>query len=375
MQDAVEQLKTDKKGEGRGLFSGRNIAIGVGILLAILIVYGIIDEATAEASPFGPQQSFLVLATLSFLGGVLSFLSPCTLPILPAYFAFATKSSRSQIAVNTFAFILGLATVFALFGASASALGSLMRQNQDLILLIGGGLIVVFGAMSLLGKGFTGVSAANDAGGAGGDDSSGLGGSFVFGMTFAAGWSSCIGPILGIMLTLAATTASVSRGIILLFIFALGLGLPLLLVSTFIGRASRQSLIWRILRGKGWFVNVQQIAIAAVWAVAVWLILIGIANYLTFNFNLLPELSGIQMVGLLLLTLIGAAVYAFTLGGNERTELHLHTTSLFSGVLFLVMGWFMLSGELSQITAAVNQLTAESEWFVRLEEGLYGLFQ
>ena len=375
MQDAVEQLKTDKKGGGRSLFTGRNLAIGVGILLAILIVYGIIDEATAEASPFGPQQSFLVLATLSFFGGVLSFLSPCTLPILPAYFAFATKSSRSQIAVNTLAFILGLATVFALFGASASALGSLMRQNQDLILLIGGALIVVFGAMSLLGKGFTGVSAVNDAGGGGGDDSSGLGGSFVFGMTFAAGWSSCIGPILGIMLTLAATTASVSRGIILLFIFALGLGLPLLLVSTFIGRASRQSLIWRILRGKGWFVNVQQIAIASVWAVAIWLILIGIANYLTFNFNLLPELTGIQMIGLLILTLIGAAVYAFTLGGSERTELHLHTTSLFSGVLFLVMGWFMLSGELSQITAAVNQLTAESEWFVRLEEGLYGLFQ
>lgn len=372
MQDAIEQIKKNEKQGGRNWFSGRNIAIGVGILLAVLIVYGIIDDATAESSPFGPSQSFLVLASLSFLGGVLSFLSPCTLPILPAYFAFAAKSSRSQIAVNTMSFVLGLATVFALFGASASALGSLLRQNQDFILLFGGALIVIFGAMSLLGMGFTGMS-ADDSGGTG--DNSSLGGSFVFGMTFAAGWSSCIGPILGIMLTLAATTASVSRGIILLFIFALGLGLPLVIVSTFIGRMSRQSLVWRILRGRGWFLSVNQMLVATVWAFAIWLILIGVANYLHFNFELLPELAAGQMFGLFALVLAAAAVYVFTIGGgNTKTELHLHSTSLVSGVLFLAIGWFMLSGELSQITAAVNQLTANSEWFVRLEEGLFELF-
>lgn len=371
MQETVDpsELKEDKKNP----LSTQNIGFGIFGLMAILLVFGIINDVGAESTPFGPQQSFGVLAVLAFLGGLLSFLSPCTLPILPAYFAFAAKSSRSQIAVNTMVFMLGVATVFSFFGASASALGSLLRNNQDLILLIGGILIVVFGTMSLIGKGFTGMSTEEAAGG--GDMS--VGGSFIFGITFAAGWSSCIGPILGIILTMAATTASVARGTILLFIFAMGLGLPLILVSTLIGRASRQSLVWRILRGKGWFIDVPAILIALVWGLTAWLVLFGIARYV--NVNVISSNTALAtgvVLGLGAIAVIGAILYNYTVGdGNTKVDLHLHSTSIFSGILFLGMGYFMLNGRLSQITAWFNRLTADAEWFAILEENLFMLFQ
>ncbi len=361
--------------ESTPLLNSRNIMIGVGMLMALLIIVGIINDASAEANPFVPQQPFVVLALLAFVGGTLSFLAPCTLPILPAYFAFASQSGRSQIAANTMVFMLGVATVFSLFGASASALGGLMRQNQDLILLVGGALVVIFGVMSLIGKGFTGMSQDE---GAVQNEANTFGGTFLFGMTFAAGWSSCIGPILGIMLTMAATTSSVLRGAILLFIFALGLGLPLVLVSTFIGRASRNSLIWRILRGKGWFLNAPYFVVTALWGIAAWLILQGVVKYGIHNVEnfFVPELTTNVIIGLLLFSAAGGIGYLFFTGRlRERTELHLHSTSLFSGGLFLLMGWFMLDGRMEQIVSWSIQLANESEWYQELELMVFNLFQ
>lgn len=373
MQETVDPSELKEKEKESTFWTTRNIGIGVVALMVILVIFGLINDSGAEASAFGPQQSFGILAVLSFLGGLLSFLSPCTLPILPAYFAFAAKSSRSQIAVNTMVFMLGVATVFSLFGASASTLGVLLRNSQDLILLLGGILIVIFGTMSLIGQGFTGMSADS---GAGTNENMSPVGSFVFGMTFAAGWSSCIGPILGIMLTMAATTASVARGTILLFIFAMGLGLPLILVSTFIGRASRQSLIWRILRGKGWFLNIPAVVVSLVWGAAVWLVLYGIARHVHFNMLEGSGLGIAAIIGLGVVAFVGALLYNYTLGeGNAKTPLHLHSTSIFSGVLFLAMGYFMLNGSLSQITAWFNRLTAETELFAEAEFWLFSLFQ
>ncbi len=374
MQDALPAKKTDSRN------TSQLILIAVGIILLVLIIIGVVNDASADPAAFGPTQPFLALAILAFLGGALSFLSPCTLPILPAYFAFATSSGRRHIASNTMMFILGLATVFSLFGASASALGSLLRQYQDLILIVGGALVVIFGVMSLLGKGFSGVSAEADTGPAGGGQAGGLGGSFVFGMTFAAGWSSCIGPILGIMLTMAATTASVLRGGILLFIFALGLGIPLLIVSTFIGRASRQSLVWRLLRGKGWFVNVPTLLIALIWSLAAWLIGLALITFAFDNFAVFAgrEITAGLNAGLLGLSVAGGLLWTVTLAGNpRRTELHLHSTSLFSAALFLFLGYFMLSGRLTAITAEINNFTIQSGWYdnlVVLEEWLFAIF-
>ena len=105
---------------------GRLILAGFGIILIGFLVIGTVTQGGDPQQPgFGIQtQPFLILAMLAFAGGLLSFLSPCTLPILPAYFAFAFQSGRRQIAANTMIFMLGLASMFALLGASASVLGT-----------------------------------------------------------------------------------------------------------------------------------------------------------------------------------------------------------------------------------------------------------
>lgn len=358
----------------RSLTPTQLIAIGVIIIVALFLVIGSLSQASAPEPQFSvglQSQSFLVLAILSFAGGLLSFASPCTLPILPAYFAFAFQSGRRQIAANTMAFMLGLATMFSVLGAGASVIGRVLQQSTNLIMLIGGAAILIFGVMSLLGRGFTGVQQQQS-----GTRSSSIGGSFVFGLTFAVGWTSCVGPILGTVLTLAATTASVTRGMMLLFIYAMGLGLPLIIVSTFFGRASRDSLFWRVLRGKGWQVSVPTLVLAVVWALAIWRIMVAVVQY-AYNNNLIATLAGrslttTQEIGLLVVALLGAALWVFTGSKERRTELYLHSTQLLSGALFVLMGLLMLNGAL----ASFNRLLPPdlALWFADVEDKLIIFF-
>jgi len=356
-----------------GMTTTQLAVAGLAALLLIFVVVGSISERMGPEPVFAvgiQTQPFIVLAFLSVVAGVLSFASPCTLPILPAYFAFAFQSGRKQIALNTIVFMLGLATVFSLMGAGASALGRVLRQNQQLILLLGGALVLVFGVMSLLGLGFTGMKQAE-----GGGANNSIGSSFVFGMTFAVGWTSCTGPILGTVLTMAAATGSVTRGMFLLFIYALGLGLPLIIVSTFFGRASRQSLMWRLLRGKGWQVVVHALVVGLVWALAIWRILVAVAEYLTFRSgtftgdSLAPGLE----YGLLAVALAFVALWIFTGPAEKRrVRLNLHSTQLFSGVLFAALGLLMLNGALADFNSIVPPELAL--WFAGAEEKLIALF-
>lgn len=348
----------------------RLAAIIVGLVLLIVVAGTLLgNPGPSDGFSFGIQnQSFLVLALLAFAGGLLSFASPCTLPILPAYFAFAFQSGRKQIAANTMAFMLGLGVMFSLLGAGASAIGNLLNQSADMLLLFGGSFIVVFGMMSLMGKGFSGLvqedGARNDS----------LGGSFVFGVTFAVGWTSCTGPILGAVLTLAATSASVLRGVMLLFIYTLGLGLPLLLVSTLFGRASRQSLFWRILRGKGWTVTVPRLLVGAVWALLIWRILVAVANFALSPSNTLAArpLALWQSAALLAVAVAGVLLWIAT--GRQRgpITLRLHSTQLVSGLLFIVLGLLMISGILAYFNSLIPPDLAI--WFAGIEEWLIALF-
>ena len=345
--------------------AGQMLVIGLVILLIGFLIIGTVNEASSgeSANAFGVQsQPFLVLSILAFAGGLLSFASPCTLPILPAYFAFAFRSGRTQIAANTLSFMMGVALMFSLLGLGASFVGQFLLRNQTLILLIGGSFIMVFGVMSLMGKGFSGVTK---------DDSSqperGIGGSFLFGLTFSVGWSTCIGPILGAVLSLAANVSPV-RGFILLFIYAMGLGLPLLIVSTFFGRTSRKSLFWRILRGKGWQVETHMMLVGIVWALAIWRILVAVVKFAFFNdpFNG-PEFTTLHSIGLLAVALAGVALWVFTSPGKKRTTVELHSTQLISGGLFILMAVLMLDNHL----AAINRLVSESEiavYFANLED-------
>ncbi len=353
-----EQLKQNElKIANRTFSQGQLLLGGMFVLLVLFVIYGMFNQPATD-NIYNAPSSFLVLVFVAFAGGVLSFLSPCTLPILPAYFAFAFNSDKKTIAANTLAFMLGLATMFSLLGAGASSLGSLLYQRINLLLLLGGGLVIIFGLMSLLGKGFSGASAAQQT-----NRSTTPGGSFVFGLTFAVGWSSCVGPILGIMLTLAAATANVVSGMILLFIYAIGLGLPLLIVSAFFGRASRDSFIWRVMRGRGTERTVATRWIAVAWGVALWLIAQSLLREFTsinlelwpiFDFSLFHivqfNVTGMRIL-LLLLFVAGAVIVDIVrTGGNGKEALHLHSTSLISGILFLLMGTLLISGQLGVIS-------------------------
>lgn len=354
----------------RSLSTGRLVTIGLVFLLAaFLTINGLKQTATPDQVGGLAAQSFLVLALLSFFGGLISFVSPCTLPILPAYFAFATQSGRSRIAVNTIAFMLGVATMFSLLGASASALGRLLLQNQQLLLLFGGAIVMVFGVMSLLGKGFTGFKAQSNT-----THSATPGGSYVFGLTFSIGWSSCVGPILGVVLTLAASSGSVFRGMILLFIYALGLGLPLIIVSTFFGRASRKSLFWRLLKGKGWQWNTHAIVAALVYALAGWRILVAIVDYAFATFDIFAgrPFTLVHEIGILLIAVAAAALWVFTTPGNRRTTLELHSTQTFSGILFILMAVLMLNGALANFNSLIPPELAV--WFAGLEDRIIEIF-
>ena len=347
----------------------RLVLVAVGLVVAFLILGSLLKPSPDEFSVGISSQPFVVLAFLSFAGGLLSFVSPCTLPVLTAYFAFAFQSGRSQIASNTMAFMLGLGTTFSLFGAVGFALGRFLLQTQELILLIGGAVVVVFGVMSFLGKGFGGVEKASQQ-----THSANVRGSYLFGLTFAVGWSSCVGPILGSVMTLAAQTTSVWRGMMLLFIYTLGLGLPLLIVSTFFGRMSRKSLFWRILKGKGWDWDTHMIVVALVWALAIWRILVALAEYVFRNYDFMAgqSFTAVHEYGLLAVAILGAVLWVFTSSEEKRTTVHLHTTQLVSGALFILMGILMLEGKLALFNNLIPPGLAE--WLAVQEERLIHLF-
>lgn len=181
---------------------------------------------------------------VALTAGVLSFLSPCVLPIVPPYLAYMGGISMNEMQEGTGRrravlaagfFVLGLSTVFVFLGFTASIFGQFFLQNQDLLAKIAGAVVIVFGLhflgvfrISLLDR-----DARMDAGDRGGSAF----GAYVLGLAFAFGWTPCIGPQLGAILGLAAVESSVARGTTLLAVYAIGLGVPFLLAAMFIERA------------------------------------------------------------------------------------------------------------------------------------------
>ena len=181
---------------------------------------------------------------IALAAGMLSFLSPCVLPIVPPYIAYMGGVSLNDMArggaaarpalLPAFGFVLGLSTIFLLLGFTASAFGAFFLQNQQAFNLVAGVIVIVFGLhfLGLFRIGLMDREARFDAGARGG---SALG-AYVLGLAFAFGWTPCIGPQLGAILSLAASEASVARGTALLAVYAAGLGIPFLLVAAFFPR-------------------------------------------------------------------------------------------------------------------------------------------
>jgi cytochrome c-type biogenesis protein len=187
------------------------------------------------------DASLLPSLIVAIFAGGLSFLSPCVLPIVPPYLAYMSgisvgemKTGRSPLLAAVF-FVLGLSTVFVILGLAASAFGAFFLGNAGWFNTAAALVIMVFGAHFL---GIFRISLLDrdlrlDAGAQGGSAF----GAYVLGLAFAFGWTPCIGPQLGTILSLAAQEGSVQRGTLLLGVYAVGLGLPFLLAALFIERA------------------------------------------------------------------------------------------------------------------------------------------
>jgi len=181
---------------------------------------------------------------LAFLAGLASFFTPCVLPLIPAYFTFITgfsldelttaKSSemRIKILISTISYVCGFSFIFILLGASASFVGCLVFQYKDIIIKAGGIIIIV------LGIHLTGLFRIPGL-----DIEKRLHikkkplhflGTFFVGMAFGAGWSPCIGPLLGSILIVAGSQETIWQGVMLLSVYSLGMALPFILMSLFI---------------------------------------------------------------------------------------------------------------------------------------------
>lgn len=191
-------------------------------------------------------QSGLALASaLALLGGLLSFLSPCVLPVVPPYLAYMSgismsemtgaREARRRVILPAIFFVMGLSTIFLLLGFAASAFGTFVLSNQEWFNRVAGVIVITFGLhfLGVFRIPFLMREARIDAGDQGG---SALG-AFVLGLAFAAGWTPCNGPILSGILTMAAREADVMRGTYLLGVYSIGLGLPFLLSAIFISQA------------------------------------------------------------------------------------------------------------------------------------------
>ncbi len=184
----------------------------------------------------------------AFVGGIISFLSPCVLPLVPPYLAYLGGTTLDRISgedvevdprlarhvfISACFFVLGLATVFVALGMSASALGQMLLQNKVLLAQISGGIVIVLGLhfLHVLRLSFLDREMRFDGPAKAGSH----GTSYVIGIAFAFGWTPCIGPILGAILALAAQEETILSGTSLLAVYSLGLGVPFLVAAAFIG--------------------------------------------------------------------------------------------------------------------------------------------
>jgi len=248
------------------------------------------------------QGSFLVLIIVAFLAGILSFVSPCTLPILPAYLAYTFRSSRQKYFPMTAFFFLGLSLTFTILGMSATLVGSWLKSNLTIFSQVSGALIIIFGIVIIFGKGFSGIKIKPKK-------PTTFAGSFLFGAVLGISWTPCVGPILVAILLLASTASSVAKGGFMLFIYSIGLALPLILLSYYIDKVQKQGRVWKILKGKELY---------------------------------------------------------FSIGTKKFV---VHSSSLIAGIIFIILGYLIFSGILFTFNKYIVS-TSFQKWFFGIEEFL-----
>jgi len=252
------------------------------------------------------EGPILILIIIALFAGLLSFISPCTLPILPAYLAGILGVKGKNVFGMALAFFVGLVAIFTFLGIGASLIGGFLRDNLVIFSQVAGGVMILFGVMVLFGRGFGGIRIRD-----GGEyRKGGYFGAMLFGGIMGISWTPCVGPILVGILILASTTGSAASGGMMLFAYGVGLAVPLLVLSGFVGKLNKEGRIWKILKGK--------------------------------------ELR-------------------FKIG----KEFKIHSSSLISGVLFIVLGWLIFSGTLTSFNQYLAG-TGLQKWVFGAEEWLLG---
>lgn len=194
--------------------------------------------------PFGQAPDVQYLT--AFLYGLLSFITPCILPLVPGYFTFLAGSSleellamdrsaaRRKLVPATIFFVLGFSAVFIPLGVSATLLGKAVIQYKSILRIVGGIFVIIMGVhiAGFLRLGFLDVEHKLHLS----KRPAHFFGNFLVGMAFAAGWSPCLGPMVGSILAIAATQGNLGQGLVLLSLYSLGLGLPFVILAFFVHR-------------------------------------------------------------------------------------------------------------------------------------------
>lgn len=192
---------------------------------------------------------------IAFTAGLLSFLSPCVLPLIPSYVTFITglslddvQNARRTALIHGTLFVLGFTLIFLAMGAGATMLGQALLRHRDWISRVGGVIIIIFGLylLGVLNIGFMARERRFHVA----DKPVGYLGTVVVGIAFGAGWTPCLGPILGSILVYTSSQADLGRGMWLLLAYSLGLAVPFLLSAVAIERFSaffqrmRKQMVW-----------------------------------------------------------------------------------------------------------------------------------
>ena len=189
------------------------------------------------------RAPFLLLILIAFLAGILSFASPCCLPVIPAFIASTFTATKQSVKGMTLAFVSGMGLTFALLGMTAFFIGSFLKTHLTGFSQITGTLIMLFGFYTVAGKGFKILKPLRSK-------PTSYGGAFLFGGALGIARTPCIGSVLVTVFLLASTSASVLQGGLLLLMYSLGLAVPFLLLAWYIDRFDKKALVWRIIRGK-----------------------------------------------------------------------------------------------------------------------------
>ncbi len=231
---------------------------------------------------------------VALAAGLLSFISPCVLPIVPPYLAYMSGISASDLREGRGSplmaasfFVLGLSTVFLFLGFAASAFGTFFAMNSQVFARVAGVMVMVFGLhfLGVIRLPFLNRDIRLDAGDRGGSAF----GAYVLGLAFAFGWTPCIGPQLGAILSLAAQEASLTRGTLLLGVYALGLGIPFLLVAAFFPRMG--PLVGFLKRHADWTERAMGLLL---WTIGLLMLTGGFSQ---FSYWLLEQFPGMANIG------------------------------------------------------------------------------